>query len=305
MTIRWQTALVAFLLAVSTWYLVTGREKVDTWIPMAVEMTNTPEGLVIQKGLVKRVEVRVRGPKGMISTMDLNKLAYPLDVSSLKVGENLIDLDGGKVPISRAFEVMEIKPDRLILTVDREAVKTVPVVVDWTGRDNLHRDLELVELKATPSFVELHGPSSELKKIDEAQVRMDTAFDDELARTWSEDLPVLLPESIKAQPGLVRVDLRIGPKTQRIVVKIRSIEVEPPAGLEIKIADNLVTLDIEGPVALFRNDKFRNEIAAYPKVDPDLQPGKHELDYWVSLPQGCRLIEKTPEKLSAVVRVKQ
>ncbi|WP_022661586.1 CdaR family protein [Paucidesulfovibrio longus] len=302
MTIRWQTMLVAFLLAVSTWYLVTGREKVETWIPLPVEMTNTPAGLVIQKGLVKHIEVRVRGPKGMIGTLDFKKLAYPLDVSSLKVGENLIDLDADKVPLSRAYEIVELKPDRLILTVDREAVKTVPVVVDWTGADNLHHDLQLVELRATPAFVELHGPASELKKLDEARVRMDTQFEEDSPRSWSEDLPVLLPESVKAQPGLVRVDLEIGPKTQRITVKIRSIEAEPPTGRKVEIADNTVTLEIEGPVALFRNDKFRSEIAAYPKIDPDIKPGKHELDYWVSLPQGCRLVSKTPEKLSAVVR---
>lgn len=302
MTIRWQTMLVAFLLAVSTWYLVTGREKVETWIPLPVEMTNTPEGLVIQKGLVKRIEVRVRGPKGMIGTLDFKKLAYPLDVSGLKVGENLIDLDSDKVPLSRAYEIVEVKPDRLILTVDREALKTVPVVVDWTGADKLHRDLQLVELKATPAFVELHGPASELKKLEEVRVSMDTVFEEDSPRFWSEDLPALLPESVKAQPGLVRVDLEIGLKTQRIVVKIRSIEAEPPSGRTVSIADNMVALEIEGPVALFRNDKFRSDIAAYPKIDPDIKPGKHELDYWVSLPQGCRLISKTPERLSAVVR---
>jgi hypothetical protein len=70
----------------------------------------------------------------------------------------------------------------------------------------------------------------------------------------------------------------------------------------VDVADNLVTLEIEGPVALFRNDLFRRDIAAYPKIEPDIRPGKHDLEYWVSLPQGCRLVSKSPEKLSAVVR---
>ncbi|SKA78018.1 YbbR-like protein [Paucidesulfovibrio gracilis DSM 16080] len=302
MAIRWQTMLVAFLLAVATWYLVTGREKVETWLPLPVEMTNSPEGLVIQKGMVKRIEVRVRGPKGMISTLDFKKLAYPLDVSSLKVGENLIDLDARKVPLSRAYEVVQIKPDRLILTVDREAVKTVPVHIEWTGAPKLHRDMQVDDLRSDPEFVQLHGPASELRKLDVAEVRMDTVFEDDTARTWTEDLPILLPDSVKAQPGLVRVSLELGPKTQRIVVKIRSIEAEPPRGLTVEVADNLVTLEIEGPVALFRNDQFRREIAAYPKIEPGMKPGNHELEYWVSLPQGCRLVGKKPETLSAVVR---
>jgi hypothetical protein len=32
----------AIFLAVATWYLVTGREKVEVWLPMSVEMTNPP-----------------------------------------------------------------------------------------------------------------------------------------------------------------------------------------------------------------------------------------------------------------------
>jgi YbbR domain-containing protein len=220
----------------------------------------------------------------------------------LKVGENLIDIDPRKIPLSRAYEVVQVKPDRVILTVDREAVKTVPVQVEWSGAAKLHRDMQVNSLVADPAFVQLHGPASELRKVEVAEVRMDTVFDDDLARTWTEDLPVLLPDSIKAQPGLVRVSLEIGPKTQRIVVKIRSIEAEPPKGLAVDVADNLVTLEIEGPVALFRNDLFRRDIAAYPKIEPDIRPGKHDLEYWVSLPQGCRLVSKSPEKLSAVVR---
>jgi hypothetical protein len=63
--------------------------------------------------MISTVEVRVRGPKGLVRSLDAKRLSYPLDVSSLKPGDNVIDIDSEKMPFSRAFEVVEIKPTQV------------------------------------------------------------------------------------------------------------------------------------------------------------------------------------------------
>jgi len=128
---NWKDIAIALALAILTWYLLTGREKVEAWVDMSVEMTNAPEGLTIRKGLVSRIEVRVRGPKGLVRSLDRRKWTYSLDVSRLKVGENLVDIDRERIPLSMAYEVVEVKPSRLILTVDRVSKKEVPVIAEW------------------------------------------------------------------------------------------------------------------------------------------------------------------------------
>ena len=67
---------------------------------MSVEMTNAPKDLTIRKGLVSKIEVRVRGPKGLVRSLDRRKWTYSLDVSRLKVGENLVDIDRERIPLS-------------------------------------------------------------------------------------------------------------------------------------------------------------------------------------------------------------
>lgn len=297
MRIHWQTAVLAILLAISTWFLVTGREKVETWIPLTMEMTNTPEGLVIHKGMINRIEVRVRGPKGLVRSLDVKKLAYSLDVSRLKVGENLIDLDPDKVPLSQVYEVVEFKPPRLLLTVDRETVKTVPVLADWEGETDLDADYQLREIKVTPGFVQLKGPESMLRQITESRVNVSTVFEHEVPELWSEEVPVHLGDVIEAQPGMVRVDLYLGPKTQEIPVKVREFVVNPPTGFSAKVRDPHVSLTIEGPRVLFRNDKFRKDLAVVVRFPDEVAPGRQPMEYWVKLPEGCRLVDQAPDTL--------
>jgi len=48
---NWQYLALALALSLFCWYLVTGREKVDTWMTMRVEMAGAPEGLYVSSRL--------------------------------------------------------------------------------------------------------------------------------------------------------------------------------------------------------------------------------------------------------------
>lgn len=302
MKIRWQTASLALVLAIFTWFLVTGREKVESWIPVAVEMIGAQEGLIIHEGLVNQLDVRVRGPRELVRSLKEQKLGYPLDVSTLKVGKNAIEMDPENLDISDAYEIMEIKPPRLLLTVDRMSKKSVPVTVTWTGEESLNRDYKLVELGVTPAFVALDGPESLLEPMTEAHVVLEKTFEEEVPERWSTDLPVITPEGVEATPGLVHIELRLGPKTQVIPVKIRSFVLDAPDDLDVSIATKEITLQIEGPIFLFRNDDFRSDVVISATIEPSVGAGKHQLPISVSLPENCSLVDSEPETLSVVVK---
>jgi hypothetical protein len=84
---NWQYLLLALVLAVFSWNLVSGRERVETRVEIPVETVNRPKDLVVSRGLVSRLEVRVRGPRGFIRSLDPSRLAYELDLSGLAPGE--------------------------------------------------------------------------------------------------------------------------------------------------------------------------------------------------------------------------
>lgn len=302
MTVRWQYAILALVLALFTWYLVTGREKVEIWVPMTVELINVPEGLVIQEGLVNKIEVRVRGPKGLVRALDEKKLAYSLDAGKLKSGENLIEFKADKIPLSRAYEVVEIKPSRVILSVDRITTKTVPVKPVWSAEESLAGNYRVVSLTAQPDHVELRGPQNMLKNMDEVEAILLTGFDDgQIPLLYSEDVPVFAPDEVESTPGVVEVRLEVAPITQVVPVKLRTFEAEAPPGMVAKVVNEYVLLEIEGPRMLFANDDYRQEMAAVVNVEPGLKAGEHSLDYWVKLPAQCRVVSREPEKLKVLL----
>jgi len=298
---NWKDIAIALALAILTWYLLTGREKVEAWVDMNVEMTNAPEGLTIRKGLVSKIEVRVRGPKGLVRSLDRRKWTYSLDVSRLKVGENLVDIDRERIPLSMAYEVVEVKPSRLILTVDRVASKEVPVVAEWRGA--LRANYRLLEIKTQPETVQVHGAERQVRQMTQARVGVQLDFEDPPA-SWSEDVPIKLAEGVEANPGQVKVTLRFGPEVKTAWVRV-PVRMDLDSGVEALCTQKHIRLQVEGPVPQLREAELGRDIqglAAVVKLSSGLKPGRHSLRYEVEAPEGFRILSRQPDTVSVTVR---
>lgn len=296
---NWQTVLLSVALAVFTWFLVTGREVVETWVDMPVVMTNPPEGLIIEDGLVDKLQVRLRGPKGLVNDLASQNLTYPVDVRKLKVGEQVVDIDYSKIPLSSTYEIIEVKPNRLKLMVDRRISKKIAVEAAWSG--DINPDYKLQEIVAAPDVVEIRGPETLLRKITKTRVVMKEDFPEDVPRSWAKDVGLELAEEIEASPGQVHVEAFFGPKMRQIWVKV-PLEIEAPEGYKVSVPQDYVRLQIEGPVFLFRDNEYRKDVSATLLFDSEAAPGKFELDYEVVLPEGCRLEKKNPEFVTTTLK---
>jgi YbbR-like protein. len=295
---NWQTMLLALALAIFTWFLVTGREVIETWVEMPLVMTNPPEGLIIEEGMVEKIQVRLRGPKGLVGSLSSQNLSYPLDVSKLNIGQQVVEIDSSKLPLSQAYEIIEVKPNRLKLLVDRRMAKTITLEAAWDGE--LNPDYELREIVVTPDTVQIQGPATKLRKIESTKVVMEEDFPDKVPASWAEDVGLELSDEIKASPGQVRVEAFFGPKTREIWVKL-PLTVVDPAGYKVSVAQDYVRLLIEGPIALFRNNEYRQDMTATLVFNEKKAAGQFDLDYKVVLPDGCRLVKKNPESISTTL----
>lgn len=300
---NWKDIFIALALAVLTWYLITGREKVETWVDMSVEMTNAPEGLTIRKGLISKIEVRVRGPKGLVRSLDRRKWTYSLDVSKLKVGENLVDIDRERIPLSMAYEVVEVKPSRLILSVDSIAKKEVPVVAEWRGTHQ--PDHRLLEIKTQPEVVEVRGAERLVRQMTQVRVVVQNDFEDARSQ-WSEDVPIKLAEGVEANPGQVRVSLRFGQDMKTAWVRV-PLHVKPPDDLAVTAAPKYLRLNVEGPLSQLRDAEAGREIkglSATARVASGLKPGKYAVGYEVSVPEGFKVLERPSTTVDVRLRKK-
>jgi YbbR domain-containing protein len=298
---NWQTILLAVVMAVFTWFLVTGREVVETWVDMPVVMTNPPEGLIIEDGLVDKIQIRLRGPKGLVGNLSSQQLTYSLDVSKLKIGQQVVDIDADRLPLSSTYEIIEVKPNRLKLLVDRRISKAIALEPAWSG--TLNSDYKLLDVVAAPDAVEIKGPETKLRKINKARVVMTEDFPEEVPKSWAENVGLELAEEVEASPGQVRVEAFFGPKTREIWVKM-PLNVTPPDGFTASVSQDYVRLLIEGPIAMFRNNEYRKEISVDLEFGSEPSAGTFALTYGAVLPEGCRIVQKNPETIKTRLKKK-
>lgn len=288
---NWQYLALAFVLAVFSWYLVSGREKVDAWIQVPVEMVNAPQGYMVRQGMVNRIEVRVRGPRPMIRSIDMKNAFYPLNLAGLQSGLNVLVFEAGNLHLSRAIEVVEIAPSRVELLVDRLITKTVPVRGDYEVQ--LHEDYELKRMELSPAAVTVRGPEAVVEPMKEIRTQT-VKVDGNRLPQWEATTGLILPGEVEALPASVAMQLFFGEKVQEkwVEATVRVPEIE---GKSVKVKPAKVRLLLQMPVSMVREGLFSEKVSAVPKESNLLDPGTHHLGYRVTIPPGSFLMQTEPE----------
>jgi hypothetical protein len=295
---NWQYLALALALSLFCWYLVTGREKVDAWMPMRVEMTGLPEDLYVKSGMLGSVDVLVRGPRGIARKLDDTQLVYNLNLSKIVPGRNIVLFEARNIVLPKVYEAVEIRPARLELEVERRAVKTVPVKVML--RSSLPDGYSMSAVRAVPDSVRLSGPAGKLDKISEIRTQPITVPQPIPAR-YDERVPLDVPEDVDASPPAVQVVMGFAAKESEITLRA-PLTIKKPKGREAEVSPQAVTLRVKGPAAIIGDKDFPGLVEAALELAADIQPGKYEASYRVKMPQGCELIEAKPDKVSLTVK---
>ncbi|MFV0421796.1 YbbR-like domain-containing protein [Oleidesulfovibrio sp.] len=297
MTRRGLYALLSFLIASTLWFMVTGRERVETWVDMRIEMTGMPADMVILSGLRNKISVRISGPKGLIRGVTGREFSYPLDLSVLKKGTNVISFASEKMPLKGAFQVMEIDPPRLQLEVDALLKRRLPVVPQPQGA--LAPDVEISALIPQPDTVEIVGGESLVSSMEgvDAVVRFANATAN---KVMDVAVAYTLPEGVDASPrsGQVRVVTTL--VTNELALK-RRVSLELPEGVAGKLHNRYVKLVVQVPRSKAKDQEYLNNIRAVLEVPENMSSGKHELPYRVELPDSAIMVEAKPEALSVSI----
>ncbi|WP_353116213.1 CdaR family protein [Nitratidesulfovibrio sp.] len=295
---NWQYAVMAFVMSVTLWYMVTGRERVEVVSEVRLEFKGIPQNLVVREGLVNKVSVRVRGPKGLVRVMTARDMGYAIDLSNLKRGTNIVPLTAEKLPEARAFEVVEITPSRLTLEVDAIVEKDVPVTVDING--TIPVDVRIDKAEVTPARVHLRGPESLVSRIDKVKVAVAAPALDEAGTVEVQATPTL-PEATESTPPTVSVRLDTALRVKETTLK-REVAVQAPQGLRARVAPRTVTLLLEMPASVAADAEALRAIRVYAEVPEGTGAGQEKLPVRVDLPDRVRLKDISPDTVSVTFR---
>ena len=86
------SVLLSLVIATGLWYLVVGRDHVETQVELRVEYRGLPDGLVIREGMVNHISVRLRGSAELLRNLHSRDLVSQIVMSGRQGGGDRVAL---------------------------------------------------------------------------------------------------------------------------------------------------------------------------------------------------------------------
>jgi len=170
---RWPSAFtanlvpkgIAFALVLVLWGFIAGQQRTEMWLTVPLEYRNIPTNMEIAGELVNKVEVGIRGPRGVISGVSQDQVRAHIDLSQGLRGLNYARITTDNIRIPVGTEVTKINPSSMRIRLEDVKTRSVQVKAQFIGK--LPQPLRLETVWVEPRFVVLQGPESRLTKVRE------------------------------------------------------------------------------------------------------------------------------------------
>ncbi len=279
--------LLSLLLALALWFAVSGEERTETSLHMAVEFVNLPAKMVITGEVPADLQVRVIGPRSIVNKLSQGRLTQTIDLSAIQRGPHTFYLGPNSFSFPRGVVVTKIQPNPITIDLSSTISATLPIKPVVAGSPP--EGYELKGIKVRPDRVTVSGPEGELTDLKFIPTHpIDVSHLTEMT-VLATDLDFKnLHLSLKNQvPILAELDLQ--PKILTRTLAVVPVLPEPgPANLR----PSQVAVTVQGSWPLVKDLKPGDLKAT---VDTrSLGHGRSRLNVSISLPQGVSLVRLQP-----------
>jgi YbbR domain-containing protein len=209
--------LALFITAV-LWLSVASRPVTE--VPMTnvpIELLNIPreEPLTVSNYDTLSARVYLRGPRDVLDTIRSSELRAFADLSGVKPGVRVIDLEVDTSRLPASVDVVGVEPRSIRVTVERVVEKEVPVIPRIEGSPP--PGYEIYSQNIVPSSVHIVGAESEVQKIN--QVSTETVNLSDRTSTFS--------DSVAIDPGSPNINIREdSPRAAQLTIVIGEVRKE-------------------------------------------------------------------------------
>ncbi len=286
--------LFSLLLAIALWFTVSGEERTETTITMALELANLHKNLMAINEVPPAIQVRVVGPRSIVNNLSQTRLTQTMDLTGYKSGRHTFSLGPNSFSFPRGVQVIRIQPNPINLTLAATMTQTLPVkpILDNKPPEGY----EVISVQIRPVQVMVKGPYSELAElnfiptlpIDLSHLKEHTII--------ATDLDFKNFHLALKEPVPILADIQIGPKTLTRTFSGVTVLADPQPA---KVTPALVNLVIKGPWPLVQ-ELTPDDLKA--RVDTrNLSPGRHRLNVSAELPGGVSLLGSRPATVTVTV----
>jgi len=292
--------IFALFLAVIIWFYVVNEQtpRIERSVTVKLEVRNLVKGLVVTE-VPFGAEIRVSGLRSNILALEDKDIKAYVDVQGIKEGEYFLPV---KTQFPRQIELLEVKPDRIKIDLEKIIGRRVPVKAKIKG----HSPGEYAVIGAMPQEKEVSvtGPRSKVEEVAVvwAVVHLNQTEGKNTAR--GELLPVNSKgqnvKGVKVEPQFTTVTIPTLP-VQEITVRAR---------LKGLLAPGFVIKRVTIVPRALRVAASSEKLAQLPALDTeniDLTglDSNLEKEVVVTVPEGVTLVEGKKVKILVVVGIIQ
>jgi YbbR domain-containing protein len=295
-THNWLLKLGSIAFAIGLWGFVNlGAREADRSITVPLEFSNLPPKLMITNPIPDSVDVRLRGPRTILGTVDERRQGIAINLANVATGPTSFKIDAEMLNLPRGVTVTRLTPVQVTLDVERIIERILPVVANLTAA--VPAGYRLVESEVRPAVVTVNGPAAQvqaLRNIPVGPLHLPLTsgnFEETIALERPADLIRLSPDRV-----LVRGVLEELVTTQ----DFRNVEIgtrNPPPDYHMR--PRKVDVTIRGPQRLLRELRLSSQ-NFYVDLGGML-PGYHAKPIEATVPQGLEVLEIRPPETTVEV----
>ena len=167
---NWPVKILSLFIAVVIWVFITGEQVAEVGFSIPLELKNIPKGLMVVNSIPGVIDVRLSGPRTILSGIRPGELNLTLDLQNARPGMTSFGRLENRIHVSSALKVSRVSPASLDVRLEEVEEKLVPVRVMMNGIPA--ESYRLADVEVNPKMVMVSGPRNELRKIHEVSTGM-------------------------------------------------------------------------------------------------------------------------------------
>ena len=165
-TRNWGLKIAALVLALVVWLVLVPQDKMlsEKTLSVPIETTNIPDDLEIVSPLLPAVDITVRATARVLGQLQPSELAMRVDLGRASVYQQEYPLNKSMVGVPPGAEVVEIKPNKVAIKLEKTAEETLDISASIRGK--VASGFRISRIEVQPSRVLVRGPESKIRSKD-------------------------------------------------------------------------------------------------------------------------------------------
>ena len=303
MTLPFRNIGLKFLsicIAALLWLVVAGDRVVERALRVPVEFQNLPQGLELVGNQLDTIDVRLRGSSGTLGRLEPADTSAVIDLRNARPGRRLFHLTAAQINVPYGIEVMQVAPATLSIEFENSAVRILQVRPSLEGRPA--PGYEVQSVKSDPATVEVIGPESSLRGLEEAMTEPISIAN--AARPLNEVVTVGVADpSVRLrapQTATVTVQIGLG-MTRKTLTNVPVTVTNADQRLRVSVLPPSLSITVMGTREAIQ--QLTVEAVAAMIDATGLSPGDHVVDVKTQVEQGVTVESMAPRNVR--VRISQ